>query len=130
MDVSKIKNTVDELFSGESENAIAITCELADENIGDHNLHHCFACNMAKSLLALKKLCDTILNLQTRVELGITSDEEHLIMEEEEIYRIFLPQIYLISEEIYATLNGSGLDYSFISTNLPFINRIRKLMNF
>lgn len=129
MNLLEIKKAIDDLFSGDEENITPITCELADEKKGESTLHHCFACNMATSLWTLKKLSDTISVSQTGVK-SEAPDGIHTILENEEIYRIFLPQIYLISEEIFATLIGSGIKSTWIYENLPFIIRIRKLMNF
>lgn len=130
MDLLKIKNAVDDLFYGDKENFAPITCELADEEIEGQILHHCFACNMATSLWTLKKLSDTVSSFQTGVKPVASKDDIPSTLNNEEIYRIFLPQIYLISEEIIAIFLGSGKDLNWIYENVPFISRIRKLMNF
>jgi hypothetical protein len=97
----------------DDENNYPIICELAVSSNGDKELYHNFAHNLAKSILTLK-------NLAMNLEFTKCSDYE--------IYRIFLPQIYLICEELFLILRK--IKYDNIYEKIPFISRIKKLMNF
>lgn len=116
MEKRKFKKSIKTLYYDDDEvGNVAVSCQLAERISTDgETQHNCFACNLASSINTLKKLGELI-------------DED---MNQEEIYRLFLPQIYLISEEIGATLEASGLSYEYINSTFPFRDRVRKLMNF
>ncbi|AGV72540.1 hypothetical protein [Lactococcus cremoris] len=111
----EIIEAIQSLYYDSEDGCQAITCELADMEINGESVHNCFACNLADSISSLNMLAEL-------------PDEK--FEGEYQIYRLFLPQIYLIVEEIDTILKTSGLNFGFISQRYPFILRIRRLMNF
>ncbi|KSU30285.1 hypothetical protein N42HA_02287 [Lactococcus lactis] len=111
----EIIEAIQSLYYDSEDGCQAITCELADMEINGEGVHNCFACNLAISIRTL----DDIANM-----LNDSEDDE------QKVYRLFLPQIYLISEEILSLIENSGLEYKTIVQMFPLISRLRKLMNF
>lgn len=118
MDIIEIQKAIEKLYyeiNGENGKiTIPITCSMQEEH-----KHNCFTCNMAESIDILKIMSELILNNKEGLE-GY------------KLYRILLPQIYIIVEGIDTLFKNVNEDINkeYKKEILPFICRVRRLMNF
>lgn len=110
MNIYKILCAIEELYYTSEEGKFPIPCQLVETN-GKHN---CFACNISQSVNCLSTLAK-------HLDDKVCDDQK---------YQLFLPQIYIIVEELDELLKEAGLKKKKEQGTYPFISRLKYLMSF